>query len=153
ALYAVVGDFNDTPESPYLAPLLTSTHLTDVISRHRPLDDRWTYYWRGRNRVSQIDYVLASRALRRRVDQVVQNDGTRRPHVERAGLAFREWSVNGEILPQRARLVHFEPDIATPANPNATPDSRVPFRFPRYEEIIEDWRRNISDHCPVKVWF
>jgi hypothetical protein len=83
----------------------------------------------------------------------VQNNPNRQPYIERAGLAFRNWSADGETLPREVTLVHFEPDIATPAVPGATPNSRLPFRFPRYEEIINDWRRNISDHCPVKLWF
>jgi hypothetical protein len=28
----------------------------------------------------------------------------------------------------------------------------VDFDFPRYPEVIESWRNNLSDHCPVKVW-
>lgn len=153
ALYAVVGDFNDTPESPWLAPLMNSQRLTNIIAEFHGVNDSWTYYWRNRSRVSQIDYILTSRALRNRIRQQAQNNPNRQPYIERAGLAFRSWSVNGETLPREVTLVHFEPDIATPAVPGATPDSRLPFRFPRYEEIINDWRRNISDHCPVKVWF
>lgn len=153
ALYAVVGDFNDTPASPWLAPLITSPHLTNIIADLRGPADSWTYYWRSRSRISQIDYILTSRALSNRIRQAAQNNPNSQPYIERAGLAFRSWSVDGETLPREATLVHFEPDIATPAVPGALPNSRVPFQFPRYEEIIEDWRRNISDHCPVKVWF
>ncbi len=153
ALYAVVGDFNDTPESPWLAPLMTSPRLTNIISEFRDPDDCWTYYWRSRSRVSQIDYVLTSRALTRRIRQVVQNDPARIPYIERGGLGFRDWSVSGETLPREVTLVYYESDIATPPDPNAIPNSRVGFRFPRYSEVIDDWRHNISDHCPVKVWF
>jgi endonuclease/exonuclease/phosphatase family metal-dependent hydrolase len=153
ALYAVVGDFNDTAESPWLAPLMNSPRLTNIIAELRGPNDSWTYYWRNRSRIQQIDYILTSRALSNRIRQVTQGNPTRQPYIERAGLAFRGWSNDGETLPREVTLVHFEPDIATPAVAGATPDSRVPFRFPRYEEIIDDWRRNISDHCPVKVWF
>jgi len=153
ALYAVVGDFNDTPESPWLAPLMNSPRLTNIIAELRGPTDRWTYYWRNRSRVSQIDYVLTSRELTRRIRQVVQNDPARIPHIERAGLAFRNWSTAGEILPREVTLVNFEPDIATPPVANATPDAKIGFRFPRYEEVVNDWRENVSDHCPVKVWF
>jgi endonuclease/exonuclease/phosphatase family metal-dependent hydrolase len=153
ALYAVVGDFNDTPESPWVAPLMNTPRLTNIIGRHRPLNDRWTYYWRSRNRVSQIDYILTSRALTERINRIVEQDPSRRPYIERGGLAFREWSGSGETLPGEATLVHLETDVATAAGPGATPDSRVPFDFPRYTDVIDDWRNNISDHCPVKVWF
>ena len=35
ALYAVVGDFNDTEESPFLKPLLRSKRLVHVIAQTR----------------------------------------------------------------------------------------------------------------------
>jgi len=152
ALYCVVGDFNDTPESPWLAPLADHPRYTNMISRHRAVDDRWTYYWRSKGSVSQIDYVLASRALRDRMDAIIAADSAKVPHVERAGLAYTGWNNSGQTLPATVKVVHFEEDIATPANPNATPSTRVPFRFQRYQEVIDDWRNNTSDHCPVKVW-
>ena len=152
ALYAVVGDFNDTPESPWLAALVGSPHLTDVLSAHRPLDNRWTYYYRARNRVSQIDYVLASRALADRVS-LAASDPAKAPCIVRHGIGYRELNADQEILPERANLVHFEDDGVTPVPPSFTPSSRVPFRFDRYPEVKADWRRNISDHCPVKIWF
>jgi len=152
-LYAVVGDFNDTPESPYVAPLVNSARLTDLLAEHCPADDRWTYYWRSRGRVSQIDYVLASQALSVRVAAVVSADPTRRPHIERQGIAYRELNSQGQVLPRRARYVHFEDDEVTPLPPGATPDEQVDFRFPRYQEVINNWRANTSDHCPVKIWF
>jgi endonuclease/exonuclease/phosphatase family metal-dependent hydrolase len=153
ALYAVVGDFNDTPESPWVAPLVNSPLLTDLLSKHRPLDDRWTYYYRSKNQVSQIDYVLASSPLAGRVGAVVAGDPKRTPHIERQGLGFRELNASGQVLPKEANLVHFEADPVTPAPPSFTPPSKVPFRFERFSEVCEDWKRNISDHCPVKVWF
>lgn len=153
ALYAVLGDFNDTPQSPWAAPLINSPHLTDVLSTHRAANDRWTYYWRNRGRVSQIDYVLASRALATRVANVVVADPSKKPHIERQGLAYRELNNAGQVLPREATLVHFEADPVTTAPANASPDEKVDFRFPRYNEIKQNWRANISDHCPVKVWF
>lgn len=153
ALFAIVGDFNDTPESPWVEPLLQWRTVTDIVARHRPVDDRWTYYYRSRNRVSQIDYILVSRALRDRIDNVVAADNARAPHIERSGLGFRELSASGEVLPENPTLQYFEDDGVTPVPPDATPPTRVPFRYARYEEILDNWRNNISDHCPVKVWF
>lgn len=57
------------------------------------------------------------------------------------------------MLPEKASLLYVEDDHVTPIPPNATPPVKVPFRFPRYQDIVNDWRKNISDHCPVKVWF
>ncbi len=153
ALYAVVGDFNDTSESPYVEPLVNSPHLTDVVARHRPMNDRWTYFYRSRNRVSQIDYVLASSALTSRVDAVVASNSQRTPYIERRGLGYRELNASGQILPRESNLTHFEPDEVTPAPTSATPPSKVPFRFQRFPQVIESWTNNISDHCPVKIWF
>ncbi len=153
ALYAVVGDFNDTPESPYLAKLLSSNLLTDVIRRHCPSNACWTYYWRSKGRVSQIDYVLASKALTQRVNAVAAADPSKVPYIERGGLGFRELNAQNEVLPSKATLVHYETDDVTPPSPSATPNEKVDFRFPRYETVLGNWKNNISDHCPVKVWF
>jgi hypothetical protein len=154
ALYAVGGDFNDTNESPWVNPLISSPHLTDVVGAHRPLDDRWTYYWKSRNKVSHIDYILASSAMANRVSNVVAQDPQKTPHIERQGTAFREIStVSGLVLPKESNLTFFEPDpVTVPVGP-PTPSQKIDFRFPRYPEVIADWRANISDHCPVKIWF
>lgn len=151
ALYAVVGDFNDTPFSRYLWPLLDSPRLTDVLREHRGLDDSWTYYWRSERRVSQIDYVLASKALAKRVRTVVQANSNRRPYLERGGLAYRLGN-SGNILPEK--LIHFEADPVTPTPAGSPPpEKKIPFDFDRYEAVVDNWKNNISDHCPLKVWF
>jgi len=153
ALYAVVGDFNDTPESPWVEPLVNSPNLTDMLAAHRAVNDRWTYYWRSKGQVSQIDHVLVSKALAGRVAQVVAVDPTKIPHIERQGLAYRELNNSGQLLPKEATLVHFEADAVTPAPPGSPQNEKIDFRFLRYPEILNDWKANISDHCPVKVWF
>ena len=151
ALYAVIGDFNDTPFSPYLRPLLSSPRLTDVLREHLGPDDSWTYYWRNARRVSQIDYILASKALTRRVRTVVQGNPNRRPYLERGGLGYR-LGTSGNVLLEK--LVHFEADPVTPTPAGSPPPmKRIPFDFDRYEPVLENWKNNISDHCPVKVWF
>ena len=152
ALYAVVGDCNDTPYSPWLAPLMRSSRLTDVLGKYRPRD-RWTYYYRSENRVSQIDYILASHALATRVANVIQADPAKAPHIERQGLAYRQLNSSGQVLPREATLVYVEDDDVTPVPPGAPADEKVSFGFPRYPEVMTDWKANTSDHCPVKVWF
>lgn len=153
ALYAVIGDFNDTPQSPYIKALIKSGHLTDLLKAHRPANDRWTYYWRSASRVSQIDYILASKKLAARVKALVGSDASKRPHIERQGLGFRKLNAAGNVLPKTAKLVHFEQDPVTPKPGNALADERIDFRFGRYAEVVADWKKNISDHCPVKIWF
>jgi endonuclease/exonuclease/phosphatase family metal-dependent hydrolase len=144
ALYAVVGDFNDTEESPWVAPLTTMKQLVDVIATTREPDDRWTYYYRAKGRVQQIDYILASKALAARV---------RKTHITRAGLGYREVNAEGEVLPKAVTLVHLEEDGVTPVSNETTPSEKIPFTFERYEPVFDDLSNNISDHCPVKVWF
>ena len=153
ALYAVIGDFNDTPQSPYIKNLIKSGHLTDLLKAHRSTKDRWTYYWRSASRVSQIDYILASKKLAARVAAAVGADAGKRPHIERRGLGFRKLNAAGEVLPKTAKLVHFEQDPVTSAPGNVSAEERIDFRFDRYAEVMTDWKKNISDHCPVKIWF
>jgi endonuclease/exonuclease/phosphatase family metal-dependent hydrolase len=150
ALYAVLGDFNDVAASPYLAPLMTSSRLADVLGAHLPGED-WTYYWRARGRVSRIDHVLASKELARRIADAA--GAGRKPHIERSGLGYRKLNAEGLVLPERASWAAFEEDEATPRPPDAPPDAKVDFRFERYPEVLADLGANISDHCPVKVWF
>jgi endonuclease/exonuclease/phosphatase family metal-dependent hydrolase len=60
---AVLGDFNDTPDSAPLAPLLTGTDLRD-ISTHPHFDDGGRPGTFGNGTASQhIDYLLLSPAL------------------------------------------------------------------------------------------
>jgi endonuclease/exonuclease/phosphatase family metal-dependent hydrolase len=62
-LIIVAGDFNDSPDSDPLQPLLTVEHLTDVLSVQFPDPAvRWTYHYR--NKFQQIDYILVSDPLK-----------------------------------------------------------------------------------------
>jgi endonuclease/exonuclease/phosphatase family metal-dependent hydrolase len=63
-----MGDFNDTPDSAPLAPLLKDRDLAlfDVLSG-LPSERRWTHYWSEQKLYSQIDYILLSPALRERM--------------------------------------------------------------------------------------
>ena len=67
-LFMLMGDFNDTPDSLPLQPLLNDPQLGlyDVLSE-LPADKRWTHYWADQKEYSQIDYVLLSSAMRQRV--------------------------------------------------------------------------------------
>jgi endonuclease/exonuclease/phosphatase family metal-dependent hydrolase len=53
----VAGDFNDTPDSAPLQPLLRVPHLRNVLDRLPP-EERWTF-----RDGSQIDYLLVSEPL------------------------------------------------------------------------------------------
>jgi predicted extracellular nuclease len=67
--YAVVGDFNDTPDSDPISPLVSSGIVQDVfdVTGH-PADDRWTYFYKGK--FNQIDYVMVSPKLAAKVGKV-----------------------------------------------------------------------------------
>ena len=85
--------------------------------------------------------MLASTALAARVAARVAQAPDLRPHIERAGLGYKKLNASGQVLPATVKVV----DVRT--------RGRVAFRFPRYERIIDDWRNNVSDHCPIKIWF
>jgi endonuclease/exonuclease/phosphatase family metal-dependent hydrolase len=81
AFYVLAGDFNDTPNSTALAPLLGDQQLGlfDVLTT-LPEDKRWTHYWSGGKEYSQIDYILLSPPMRQRMVEgtarVVQRGST-----------------------------------------------------------------------------
>ncbi len=81
ACFAIVGDFNQTPADPSLAPLLTASWSTNVIAS-LPQDERWTHVYEKNEKVqgvSQLDYILLSKALAARLAGP--------PIIERRGLA------------------------------------------------------------------
>ena len=78
--FVVLGDFNDTPDSPYLKKLVKELGMVDVISSSfKRKEDRWTYYWAGENAVTQIDYILLSPHLAK--------NSTKLPYIERRGIS------------------------------------------------------------------
>lgn len=76
-LVAVVGDFNDTPDTAALSPLLNMQNLHDVLQLEfgNKKENRWTYQYQ--NKLDQIDYLLVSKPLK----DVFQKAG-----VERRGM-------------------------------------------------------------------
>ena len=60
-LVAVVGDLNDTADSPALAPLLSDAALTDLAAADVPADHCCTFVHAGEP--ERIDFLLASPAL------------------------------------------------------------------------------------------
>lgn len=64
---AVVGDFNDTPDSAALAPLLASTDLQDVSTHPKFVSDGRSGTFGNGTKGTKIDYILLSPALFARV--------------------------------------------------------------------------------------
>ncbi len=83
----VAGDFNDTPDSATLAPLISLPGLNDVLELQFPNSvlDRWTYHYK---KEEQIDYILISDALKARFKQ---------GGVERRGVFDIEELTNGKV--------------------------------------------------------
>jgi len=131
-LFAVVGDLNDVPDSPWVSPLTQNAGLTDALSLLPPAE-RWTYWWEKRNQVSQLDYLLLSPALARRVEQA----GCL-PRIERGGLGFSRWLKDGWVGPRQTNL------IGGRGGPR-----KVGFQFERFEGVLEERGRRASDHCAV----
>ena len=91
---AVVGDFNDTPDSAPLQPLLADTALTDVF-KHKRFDDGGHPGTHGSCGASgKIDYILLSPALYAKV----QGGGVFRKGMW-AGVRPKKW----ETLPALTR--------------------------------------------------
>ena len=69
ALVAMLGDFNDTPESPTLATLLEKTAHGQIVlldaHRDMPMDQRITYLKEPYRKQGPIDYILLSPSLDR----------------------------------------------------------------------------------------
>ncbi len=72
----VAGDFNDTPDSAPLKPLLNMYKMHDVLELQykTDMDKRWTYHYKKHE---QIDYILISEALK---------DKFKSAGVERGGM-------------------------------------------------------------------
>ena len=131
ALFVVVGDFNDEPESPSLKPLVKDLNLTDALAAIPNESDRWTYWWRSENEVGQLDYLLLSPALASAVA------GTA-PRIERRGVGFARVLADGSPGPHNTTFRRRDDD------PNR---QSVGFQFERFVEVSPaDYA---SDHCPV----
>lgn len=63
-LVIVAGDFNDTPDSAPLKPLLKTPNLFDVLQLQFGDDrfKRWSYFYQSQ--YNQIDYILVSKPLK-----------------------------------------------------------------------------------------
>ena len=62
--FVIAGDFNDTPDSNLLAPLLQNQNLQLIdVTSTLPQADRWTHYWKKEDHYSQLDYLLISPGL------------------------------------------------------------------------------------------
>lgn len=129
-LFAVLGDFNATPDAPELALLTKQAGLISALD-NLPEEARWTHYWKAKNSASQLDHVLLSPALA----QKMKGD----PVIERRGLGFRATGADGGVLPKALNVE------------TAKAQLKADFRFARFEGVSPE--NAASDHCPVFVEF
>ena len=119
-------------------------------ARGRAVDDRWTYRCAARTRRRRSTTCSARARCATRVDAAVADDGEHTPHIARMGLAYNKLNASGEVLPRQANVIHV--DDVTPMPAGAPRRTRWASTSRDTPEVIESWRNNLSDHCPVKVW-
>lgn len=131
ALFAVVGDFNDQPDSAPVRALARAAGLVSALDRLPRPEDRWTHYFSSGASVSQLDHILLSPAL----DTATRSS---LPVIERRGVGFATVLADGKPGP---RKVHFEEKDGAPSS------LEIDFRFPRFPGVNSEI--DASDHCPV----
>jgi endonuclease/exonuclease/phosphatase family metal-dependent hydrolase len=100
---AVVGDFNDTPDSAPLAPLLANTDLLDVSTHPKFVSDGRPGTFGNGTKSNKIDYILLSPALFARVTNA---------RVFRKGVWGGKNGVLWPIYPTMKAKVHQASDHA-----------------------------------------
>ncbi|MDD1702420.1 MAG: endonuclease/exonuclease/phosphatase family protein [Methanoregula sp.] len=88
--FAIAGDFNDTPDSECLKPLMDQPWAENIVTR-LPADERWTYSV-SKNKNEQIDYLLLSKSL-------AENNPDAKPVIERRGLRDKVTAYTGPRFP------------------------------------------------------
>ena len=130
-LFMVVGDLNDEPGSPPVAPLVADAGLANALERITPEAERWTHWYRSENTVAALDYMLLSPAL----DAATAGQA---PVIERRGISFERILQNGNTGPRKTRYQRRDED----PNPISTD-----FGFQRFDAVTRtDYA---SDHCAV----
>lgn len=130
-LFMVVGDLNDEPASDSVASVVADSGLENALERIPNEIDRWTHWYRSRNTVGQLDYLLLSPAL----SAATQGQA---PVIERRGISYRELLQDGGVGPKKTRYQRVDED---PSPLSAD------FRFPRFATVTE--KDYASDHCPI----
>lgn len=129
--FAVLGDFNDMPQAAPLAPILKSAGLIDAFASKVAAEERWTHFYKGEGSVAQLDHILLSPALAKKLKGV---------EIERRGIGFKGRSKRDSavVLPQNAKLKVSDDDQLP---------LQVDFQFKRFKNVSAD---NVaSDHCPI----
>ncbi len=98
--WMIVGDLNDytevdgTPDADHaLGALLDDGFCVDMVKRIEHPHDRWTHYYDGEKKYSQLDYVLISPALADKNPNTV-------PEIIRHGQPYRAERYQGDRFPR-----------------------------------------------------
>lgn len=129
--FAVLGDFNDMPQAAELAPIVKNAGLVDALASKVAEGERWTHFYKSEGSVAQLDHILLSPALAKKLKGV---------EIERRGIGFKARSKKNPsaVLPQNAKLK---------ASDNDQSPLPVDFQFKRFKNVDVD---NVaSDHCPI----
>ena len=127
--FIVLGDFNEYPSAPSVAPLWRNSHLEDVLKRIPKPEDRWTHFWNGK--VSQLDHFLVSPSITAKSKGIL-------PVIERRAIGFNKKSASSGYLPRKVKFESRDDD------PNPID---IDFQFNRFDGITD--KDYASDHCPV----
>jgi endonuclease/exonuclease/phosphatase family metal-dependent hydrolase len=112
--WIVCGDLNDyrgtdSEGASAIEQLVDWDACEDVVHSRLPADEQWTQYYKGRNKYTQLDYLLVSKAL------ADASDGA--PEIMRKGLPGRAERYTGERFP----------DVAYDDGPKASDHAPVVF--------------------------
>jgi predicted extracellular nuclease len=92
--FVVLGDFNDYMQTdgegePAIGPIVEWSQVENVVKR-LPEEEQWTHYYDDRDKYSQLDYLLPSKAL--------AETSADPPEIVRKGLPRRAKRYTGPRL-------------------------------------------------------
>lgn len=75
--FFIVGDFNDPPNSKYLAPLLGNKLKLENVVNRLPEEEKWTYIYKSKKQ--QLDYILVPSLMSKKIKEVEISECKPRP--------------------------------------------------------------------------
>lgn len=129
--FVALGDLNDMTLAKPLEPIVKKSGLIDAIASNIEEGDRWTHYYKSEGSVSQLDHILLSPALAKKLKKI---------EIERRGIGYKSLSKKDSsvMLPKIAKLKRSDDDPAP---------LEVDFQFKRFKDVSEV--DVASDHCPI----
>lgn len=99
ASFVILGDLNDYMEKegsvkPGISAIVNWKKVENLISR-LPKEERWTHYYSRENEYRQLDYILTSGPLSKKISEV---------HIERRGMPLRAKRVTKRFKEVKGKL-------------------------------------------------